>query len=648
MKERYSNEGVYGKEVPYSQRIGLELQEVLLSLDSDNQTFQRIKETASVFAKDTSDTHEQRKATLEAYSIQMFGEPLEEALKNARESVILFRPAGEIPKSLIITSGSPFSNSIATEKGSLESNGHIVDMPGAIEGRDTRSARDGDVALISTDAGLKMARSQQNVRLINLAEEVVFRSKSKVIKGSDVYYKADGLMLLTITNPNSPVLLDLIQTCKEDPIVTPYILDNENLLVLYWLSKRAGNVKLRVNANSLEVSENLTRKGIKYPSPHEAVHLPFKNNPYEMQIEEWKLSESSKDLNFYPDTIPGYYVKRGESLAGFSSEIWLALALMSTRYDFTEVWIKPDRGTDGGGQKSIKLNPLRPKESQSLIQDLRKNRLNEAVIHYQNLQNKKAIETNIKEMKEFGGDWVIEALTHYFDLSKAFGDPRIKLTSTPSVHLIRGRARPTITLQFLDGNQWGGNFICDRKNWIKIVDSIEDIRITKNPKLRDDLKNSYDIMPTLIDKYSRAVNQSNKFNGGQVRGGADLAIATLGGKFDSTKLVIGIQDYNARANGGETAYGIYDQAKSKYGDSATIATRNITPRVDFDVFDQRLNDVVLKTNQKFGTNILAERVRLVGVSAGWGQIAFIGTDGMEIVRDIFKVEEILRDERLIK
>jgi hypothetical protein len=133
-----------------------------------------------------------------------------------------------------------------------------------------------------------------------------------------------------------------------------------------------------------------------------------------------------------------------------------------------------------------------------------------------------------------------------------------------------------------------------------------------------------------------------------VRGGADLAVATLGGKFGHDKVIVAVQDYNARANGCETAYALYDQAQELYGKTGEAITRNITPKVDFDTFSLYLPNIVDEVNIAYEKNISVDQVKLIAVSAGWGQIGMIGTNPIEITQDIILLELQLRKSSLIQ
>lgn len=601
--------------------VGLRLQDAILRADTTNPIVLNLREEIKEYRLYSQEENE-RIIVLEIISKSILGKNLSNALEEAGKLLIPYHNNGEKRKSLIISSASSASASQETECAILKTRGHVIDISGAIEGRDTRSAQNGDISLISTNAGLMMAKSREDVNIINLADEVVLdQTGSSDLKGSDIYYKADGLLLLILTNPNSPVLTRLIVELNDSPLVYPYNLDEETQIALLWLSKMAGIDYLNVNANSPEVGIELTRKGYRYPTIEDALTLPEYDDPYQMQMEEWKLSQSAHEIYYHPDCVPGYVINRSETYEEFYEKVCKSLNLLTTRYNLETAWIKPDRGTDGGNQGPISTN------------------LGE---------NDIAIKT--QEMWNQGGNWVIEAKTDYFRIKLPLDGIEKTLTTTPSVHVIKGEPRYTISLQLVDGVAWGGNLICSQNTWQLLVDKVDmtDPRIINNPDLISQLKNAYNSMPQAMHKYVDAINRSGKYKGGQVRGGADLAIATLGGKFGHDKIVIAIQDYNARANGCETAYALYDQAQEIYGKSGEAITRNITPSVDFDTFLLHLPKIIEEVNISYGKEISLNQVKLIAVSAGWGQFGMIGTNPIEITQDILLLELQLRKSGLIQ
>lgn len=562
-----------------------------------------------------------RMTILKHITRQLLNMELEEVLEEANSIVKPYHPKGAPKKTLIISSASSSSGSQEFEKGRLDSGDSIVDIPGAIEGRDTRSGKKGDVALISTESGLIMAKAQDVVETINLAEEVVAElSGGQELRAQDLYYKADALLMLLITNPTSPIVLRLIDELAQEPLVYPYNLDEETQVALVILAKMGKIKRIDVNANSSEVGIQLTRKGYRYPTVEAAKNLPHYDDPYQMQKEEWKLSQAAKEIGHHPDVIPGYVIKKASTYEQFREQVLTTLDLMYKRYGFEAVWSKPDRGTDGGNQKAI------PTKS-----------------------NPREIEARIKAMWESEGDWVIEAKTNFFKIVLPINGEMKEFVTSTSVHVIKGEPRSTVSLQLVDGTQWGGNLICTQETWNELIDSIDanDPRIKNNPGLIKQLKASFKQMVASMADYSEAVNRSAKYRGGQVRGGMDLAIATLGGKFGDDTICVAVQDNNARANGCETAYALYDDAKRDFGKRGEAITRNISPKVDFNEFSRQLPDVISKVNRQHHKNIRSEQIKLVAVSAGWGQIGMKGTDAMEILQDIYLIEQELRNRRLI-
>jgi hypothetical protein len=201
----------------------------------------------------------------------------------------------------------------------------------------------------------------------------------------------------------------------------------------------------------------------------------------------------------------------------------------------------------------------------------------------------------------------------------------------------------------VDGVAWGGNLICSQDTWEKLADKLDkdDERLKEYPDLIRQLRESYMQMPMAMKGYVEAINKSEKYSNGQVRGGADLAVCTLGGKFGDDKVVVAVQDYNARANGCETAYALYDQAQEIFGKGEAV-TRNITPRVNFDSFSLVLPAALEEVNKEYGKNITVDQVKLIAVSAGWGQMGMVGTNALEILQDILLIEKRLRKMNIVQ
>lgn len=601
-------------------KVGLRLGDVILNREVNSPAIAELKK--SMGSEDRIINVSDRLIILRYITQQVLAMELEDVLEEAKAIVKPYHPKGVPKKTLIISSASSSSGSQEFEKGRLDKGESIVDIPGAIEGRDTRSGKQGDIALVSTESGLIMAKAQNVVDTINLAEEVVAElSSGEKLKAQDLYYKADALLMLLLTNPMSPIVLRLIDELAQEPLVYPYNLDEETQVALVILAKMGKINRIDVNANSSEVGVQLTRKGYRYPTLEEAARLTSLENPYEMQSEEWKLSQAAHEIDHHPDFVPGYVIKKTSAYPEFKKQVLESLKLMKDRYGFTEVWTKPDRGTDGGNQEAISTD----------------------------LADEDLIEERIDAMWKSDGDWVIEAKTNFFKIILDINGSQREFATSTSVHIIKGELRTTVTLQLVDGTQWGGNLICSKETWDTLIDSIDkdDSRIKNNPDLINQLKNSFELMIASMSDYMNAVNNSEKYNGGQVRGGIDLAIATLGGKFGDEIFVV-VQDNNARANGSEVAYALYDSAKKEYGQNGEAITRNISPLVDFNEFSSQLPDVVSKVNQDYDKLIDIEQVRLVAVSAGWGQIGMVGTDVMEIFQDVFLVEQELRNRKLIR
>lgn len=569
-----------------------------------------------LFPKETN-----REIILNRLSGDILGVNLQQMKIMAKDVLKPYRNNGEKKKHLLIGGASPSSALQEIERQMLKEKGCILDIPGGIETRDTCLSTAGDIALIATSAGLKMADKKENIKVLDLANEVVHNSPAGEIFGKDMYYKSDALLLLIMNNPKSDILTQLREELKSNPLISPYNLDEETQIALLWLAKEGGINRLDVHANSPEVAVELTRKGYRYPTVEMSAKLKDHPNPYLMQKNEWELSPMAKETGFHPDYVPGYAINRSDNYEDFCNKFRLASELMSKRYDLHEFWVKPDRGTDGGNQGSISI--MKPDFHEKI----------------QELWEKKVVEA-----------WVVEAKTNYFTIELPINNKTRKILTAPSVHVVQGKACDTIALQMVDGLAWGGNLICSQSTWSKMIDMVDasDQRIKNNPRLTDQLQSSYNNMVGVMQKYVRAVNSSEKYRNGQVRGGTDLALATIGGRFGDEIMVV-FQDNNPRANGGEAARSLYKQAQEKYGEGKGEAiTRIITPNVSLDDYCSRLNSAIMKTNWKYDTQISPDQVKLISYSAGVGIIGLIGTDALAITKEMFMLEDELRQMKIIK
>jgi len=594
--------------------VGLRLHDVLLSVDTDNPHILNLRQVISDRLK-RYPQEDERMATLNVLSQEILGFGLDEMEQISRQVLIPYCDiTGARRSNFIISSASSASASQEAECGILKDYGHIVDIPGAIEGRETISSASGDTVLISTQAGLKMARTRGDIDIIDIAHEPVLISSTYTLTGSDMYYKADSILLLAITNPRSPIVARICQEIQKNPIIHLYNLDEETQMALLWLSGLSNRSHLDINANSPEVAVELTKKSFRYPDVFAATCLKYNHNPYEMQKAEWRLSQSAKEIAHHSNCIPGYSLPRSQDANKTYQQFILACLLLSSRYGLDSGWLKPDRGTDGGNQSPVDIG-VRPAIQTKINGYLDQGDLDEAISLYEsNIGDLRSLKQAATDMWSKEGSWVIEAKTTYFSIKFPYGhDNERSFTTTPSVHVIKGIPRNTISLQLVDDKAWGGNLICTQKTWQRLVEHIDtsDSRIVANPDIVDQLRGAYHQMATTIKDYIDAVNASTKYHNRQVRGGIDLAVCTLGGNFGHDNIVVGVQDNNARANGCETAYALYDEACRIYGSSGQAITRNINPLVDFDRFSSLLPKAIGKVNREYGKNIAESQVKLI-------------------------------------
>ncbi|MBU0648469.1 hypothetical protein KJ855_04800, partial [Patescibacteria group bacterium] len=331
------------------QENGMRLQDVLRRVDTKNPVILGLRQIVEKRLELYPERGE-RMVVLEVLCDKLFGASLDEVKKQASDVLRPYSTNGDFRRTLVISSASSASASWEAED-SMEKK---VDIPGAIEGRDIRCLGDGNVALVNTKAGLEMAKYGKQLKILDLANETIFtQGDGRGVKGSDIYYKSDSLLLLMLTNSESEIIAGLSEELRSNPVVHPYNLDEETQMTLLWLARKNKIERLDVNANSPEVGVELTRKGYRYPTVEKANELVDCGNIYDMQRKEWEFSQAAKEINFHPDCMPGYVLTRLDDKEDFAKKVRLGCELMSRRYGLDKLWVKPDRGTDGGNQFAI-------------------------------------------------------------------------------------------------------------------------------------------------------------------------------------------------------------------------------------------------------------------------------------------------------
>lgn len=613
INQRFNSENLVNNPV-----IGYTLLDILQKTKQDHPLINFIKETLG--------NNPTRAQFLEAIASQVLEiNNLEQLNQLSAEKLKPYKTNGQDRSTLIISSATPHSDAIKTEKGCYTHTGHIVDMPGAIESRDTHGAKDGDVSVISTPAGLAMSKDSK-AKIIDITQAEIMG-----VSTTDIYFKSDIILGLILTQPDSEILQTLVEEIKKNPIIYPYNLDEETQIALLWLANQAGLKKLDVSANSAEVGRELTRKGFWHPTAKDALQVEFNDDPYEMQEAEWGQSQAAKDTKLHLDHVPGYVVNHDNDLIEFQKQIFTALMLHSTRYEFDTVWIKPDRGTDGGNQGALTIGEIDQDtriEINNLIDSKQFDRaleLFKASIHPQHIEN---IEEQINNMQD--SDWVIQALTHYFGDSEKIA---------PSIHIINGQVQETISIQsFMPGNdkEWGGNTLLSYQDWEQLIDDLDENQDPRLLYLRQELKHSYHQVIEQLQKYLETINNSEKYKDGLVRGGIDIAFCTLGGKFKNEKLITSFQDHNIRANGCETARSLNKKIQEKYP-GYTSGTRNFSPK-NYDL--HQMKTLLPQVCEYLG--IPEDQVELIAVAKGWGQVGIIGRNTKDVKKRIDLIEDLLR------
>lgn len=648
---------------PRPQKLGLDLTEVIEDPSINNPGMESLR--AKLEHDHGTHLGLEREKIIDSISHLLLQQSLEVSKREASQRLIPYKDNGEPRKRMILGSAATASNAWNTEVGHYGENGEIIGMSEAIETRDITGAKEGDIVVSQTETGARITTQKEGLTEIDLYSEIIIETNDgKVIRGGDMYYKTDALLLLMICNPNSEVLSQIkVSINQVNPVMEPYNMDPEMQIVLLRLANEVGADRLDVRSNSPEVANVLTEKSSRYPKAVDAARLKYIDDADEMQKAEWELSLYG-ELGLHPDEIPGYWVETDNEL---EENLWLTLALHSTRYDFEDVYRKPSKGTDGGGQGAIHIGKI-PDDVKAEITDLLDagNRVAAVNKFKENLPSESDAQEQIDLMIEAsesddGISWVIEAnvdiLGFTLDIDQSGELIQFYLQTLPSAQIQNGKVRDEISAQLNNGKkEWGGNSILSEEAWKSIINRIYEIAerteteqssIDKHKEEQDFLIDAHAELTEKLRRFNEAVNSSERFEDGLVRGSYDSIIGRLGGKFKG-RLVVGMGDPNLRANGSESAYNLYDESKDKYGDQGGAVTRNFVPNHDFETTEVAINNAVKKLKEAHNVVIDPEDIKLIGISEGWGQIGLKGSNGLGLITKILILEQVLRNSGAIK
>jgi hypothetical protein len=586
---------------------------------------------------------ELRLAMLNGLSQSLLGCSLDTVLNNSSSLIVPYIKDGIKKHILELSSASTASNAWETEKSMSQSGDpRVIDMPVAISTRDITGLISGDTVVVITPEEKEVAGVNTEIDVIDLNNEIIIQQEDgEIVRASDFYYKQDAILMLLALDPENSELAKLLNIIKENPVIDVYSTDEETVLMLTVLAQRANVDQLQVNTNSPEVTHNLTDKSIRYPSVDDAWIMDVPEDHIECQRKEWQLSYLSKTLkqDNSIDVLPGYSLDRSDDYEEFKSRAYKALFMHYHRYGFTKVWRKPARGTDGGNQGEIEMHFNEESGDSEVLSGIVYNPFEKFV---NSLSNNDQIDKLLTQMHESGGNWVIEGYTEFIDfpLDIEYGDVHIykDFNVNPSVHIANGVVGETLTLQITDEKadgtkQWGGNLVLDRHGWSDLMR----MSGAEGEEL-DDLINSYDLCLENMKRFTESVNNTDRYKNGYVRGGYDVGIATLSGKFKNGIYVI-LQDNNARANGAESAYALANNGGE--GVKKYAVTRNVSPLIDYGNMRGQLFHAVENVKVQ-GINIDYQDVSLIGLSEGWGQFGIKGDDPIDILKKCFIVEHELR------
>lgn len=546
----------------------------------------------------------------------IFGEPLEEALVEAQNSWEPYIANGDKDTAnRIIISGT--TNNINARDGVdidyLKKTGNVIGANALKETRELALARPGDISFGNSEGWKEVARNRPDVETNLLGEGFLNYNSHRWL------YKV--LKCVGEEEPSDPQLQTLINHLAINPelVVQVYANDEEHDLLFRYIKDKVNRVreemngepieKLKVDANSTEITEKLASKAFLYPKPEDVANIEVQEDTYEAWLDaEGKHSDIEKELDVKTSRMPGYGIEWEEDFERFREKALLAINLMGDRWGVESNYFKHTQGADGSSAFRIDFN-----DGEELKEKI------------------------VEKLYSEAHSWVLEPFIDYrrFQIN---GQTR---TLAPSVHVRGGKAFDTKLIQILvtreneegeyeESAEWGGHVYAPKE----YVD--------------EEFKQGRKYFEMNESEYYEGFEQLNAIAEGYLekgfsRGGIDTAIGTINTRWGKKDVNI-LQDMNIRANGGDVSRAFGELVEREYGKELPFTTLIIKPELGLKFAD--LDNAFDIVSQELGLDRTKVRL-LASVPPGWGLFGLIDDSPEQSFINALHVEEKLRERGII-
>lgn len=369
--------------------------------------------------------------------------------------------------------------------------------------------------------------------------EAAIRANLDYIDIGDIshYYLSQGLLVAAIRHEEAPVpaVSAILAWLDQHPdaIVRLYALDTEMQVFLTWLKRRAGLQRLRVDANSPEVSATWNQKTHIHPTPAAAAEVSAGSaDPMELLAAEQRQAAGYQRLGMSVPVLPGYLVTRGQDPAQFAAELARAADLLRERYHIRYGCLKPCEAGDGA-----------------------------RIVPHVDLTDDEALARHAKEAHQHGDHYLLEAHVSYLKFQA--GTSWFELA--PSGHFRNGHVADGLTAQIMNGASWAGNALFDER-----TRGLLGISHAQYGQM-------VEAMHAVRDAFYGDQSVAEGCYQGLVTGGLDFAVGRVGGRFGD-RVLVGVTDFNLSSHGAEYMRAFQDEMRDDQ--RPYVATRVYQPTAE--------------------------------------------------------------------
>lgn len=551
---------------------------------------------------------------LATVSDALFGLPYEQAIVKAENSwkPYLSDNGKDDARRIVISGGTDKISTRDGELGFLAKSGNVIGINAAIESRELALLVSGDIAFGNSQAWKEVAEHKHGVETHPTGEGHLNYNSHKLLQKALRCSKEDI--------PSDRELQIMISQIAYDPdiVVQLYASDAENNLFLLYLKEKVNNLresigkpsidKIKVDANSPEITKKLMSKGYLYPTPSEAINIQTKEDIYSSWLEaEGRLSPIERDLGESIPRMPGYHIPWDKNEQNFANEVASAVKLLKNRWGVDTAFFKITEGSDGAGTVKVDIS------------------------------NGEDIQQLSKKLHAEGSSWVVEPFVEYDNMLVEGKGVKQMRKIAPSVHIRGGKPYNTQLGQLFirdengDTTEWGGHLYAPQEYVNTQFDKGEKVLgMTK-----DEYSSGINAIHEIAKKYAPE---------GLSRGGIDIAVGTIKTKWGEQR-VNALQDMNIRTNGGDTARGFGKLLEKELKVDKPFATLVIKPTmgVGYNEIDMALRDI----GQKLGID--RKHLRLItAVAPGWGMFGVVGDSPETALINGVHVQDALKEKGLIR